>query len=319
MPNTDCVSEIPVVSAVPTIGLMAKDTLAVDRKDDVPDSRSGPDGLTSPSQASPVIETAFGADRLAVEPVDDPRRLLESAGVRWSNGATPLMETSVSTDTLLLTDLLIPILGANSLVVADRLHERFGSLGAIIAADETQLAAIPGVGHQAAHLLTLVYAIKCRVRLEALAQRDVISSPAALHDYVKAKLRFQRIELVVGLFLDANNRLLRREILSRGTLEHAPIHSREIVRKAIETNAKAVILVRNRPSADPKPSRDDVELTQQTVRALMPIEVHFHDHIIVAGDEIVSLRKLGLFSASWTIGIQVLCDLILPFLEFLTI
>ena len=96
------------------------------------------------------------------------------------------------------------------------------------------------------------------------------------------------------LFLDKKNQLIADEVMNRGTVDHAPVYPREVVRRALELSASAVILVHNHPSGDPTPSSADVEMTRQVVDAARPLRIAVHDHLVVARDGVASFKALGL-------------------------
>ena len=96
------------------------------------------------------------------------------------------------------------------------------------------------------------------------------------------------------LFLDKKNRLIADEQMAEGTVDHAPVYPQEVMRRALELNASAVILVHNHPSGDPTPSAADIEMTKQVIDAGRWLRIVVHDHVVVGGQETASLRGLGL-------------------------
>jgi DNA repair protein RadC len=111
---------------------------------------------------------------------------------------------------------------------------------------------------------------------------------------VSVKIRHEKAEQSRVLYLDRKNRLIADEIAGRGTVDHAPIYPREIAKRALELAASAVILVHNHPSGDPTPSRADIDLTRDIERALAPLEIKLHDHLVVGAKETVSMKAKGL-------------------------
>ena len=129
---------------------------------------------------------------------------------------------------------------------------------------------------------------------EPAARRPVISSWTALVSYVRVALQHEPREQFRVLYLDKKNQLQHDEILNRGTVDHAPVYPREVVRRALEVSASAIILVHNHPSGDPTPSRADIQMTKQIVEAARSLGVEVHDHLIVGREGVSSFRQLGL-------------------------
>ena len=113
-------------------------------------------------------------------------------------------------------------------------------------------------------------------------------------DYCRAAMGFEAREQFRILFLDKKNRLIADEVQQRGTVDHTPVYVREVVKRALELSASAIILVHNHPSGDPTPSRADIDMTRQIVDAARPLGVTIHDHIIVGRDQVASFRGLRL-------------------------
>ncbi|MFI4965462.1 MAG: DNA repair protein RadC [Caulobacterales bacterium] len=179
--------------------------------------------------------------------------------------------------------------------LAKQLLARFGSLGGVLGATIDDLKTVPGVGDAQALDLKLLQETALRTAREAVAKRPVISSWSALLAYVKAALAHEAREQFRVLFLDKKNQLIADEVMNRGTVDHAPVYPREVMRRALELSASAVILVHNHPSGDPTPSAADVDMTRQVVAAGRPLRIAVHDHLIAARDGVASLKALGLF------------------------
>jgi DNA repair protein RadC len=139
-------------------------------------------------------------------------------------------------------------------------------------------------------LFGVVQELMERVLREEIQARPVIGSWTALIDYLKVALAHEPIEQFRLLFLDRKNVLIRDEIQQRGTVDHTPLYPREIVRRALELQASALILVHNHPSGDPTPSRADVQMTKQVVAALEPVGITLHDHVIVGKNRHTSFK-----------------------------
>ena len=179
--------------------------------------------------------------------------------------------------------------------LAKQLLARFGSLAAVLGATAEELKTVKGVGDALALDLKLLHEAALRTAREAVARRPVISSWSALLAYVKTALAHEAREQFRVLFLDKKNQLIADEMLTRGTVDHAPVYPREVMRRALELAASAVILVHNHPSRDPTPSSADIEMTRQVVDAGRALRIAVHDHLIVGRDGAASLKALGLF------------------------
>lgn len=187
--------------------------------------------------------------------------------------------------------------------LAKDLLARFGGLEGIGAASheaiEDQVARTMGwKGGKASRAtaldLMLVFDTARRVAREPAAKRPVISSWTALLAYVRVALQHEPREQLRVLYLDRKNQLILDEVQNRGTVDHAPVYPREVVRRALELSSSALILVHNHPSGDPTPSTQDVEMTRQVIAAGQPLGVQVHDHLIVGRDGVASLKQLGL-------------------------
>jgi DNA repair protein RadC len=178
--------------------------------------------------------------------------------------------------------------------LAKRLLARFGSLGAVLGANADALKTVAGVGEAVALDLSLVQEAALRAAREAVARRPVISSWSSLLAYVKTALAHEPREQVRVLFLDKKNQLIADEITGEGTVDHAPVYPRELMRRALELSASALILVHNHPSGDPAPSSADVEITRQIIEAGRALRIAVHDHLVVGRDGVASFKALGL-------------------------
>jgi DNA repair protein RadC len=178
--------------------------------------------------------------------------------------------------------------------LAAELLDRFGSLGAVVAADPAKLAQVLKADGASIVLLKAVRAsVKAIVR-EPLEDRPVISSASTLMDYLSVTMQHEPTEATRILFLDRKNALIKDEIQHRGTVDHTPLYPREVVRRVVELGACAIILVHNHPSGDPTPSQGDIEMTRRLIAALSTINVVLHDHVIVGRNRETSLRKMNL-------------------------
>jgi DNA repair protein RadC len=178
--------------------------------------------------------------------------------------------------------------------LAKDLLARFGDLGRVCAARPDQLTEIKGVSEKVALELNLFQEVATRIAREQVTGRAVISSWSALLDYVRTALQNASTEEFRVLFLDKKNRLLADEFQARGTVDHAPVYPREVIKRAIALDSSALILVHNHPSGDPTPSHADIEMTRQVVEIGRPLSIVVHDHLIVGRDKVASFRQLGL-------------------------
>jgi DNA repair protein RadC len=178
--------------------------------------------------------------------------------------------------------------------LAKQLLARFGSLSGVLGATSAELRAIKGVGDAVALDLKLAHEAALRMGREQLAKRPMIASWSALLAYVKTALAHEPREQFRVLFLDRKNQLIADEVMNRGTVDHAPVYPREVVRRALELSASGLILLHNHPSGDPTPSSADVDMTRQVVEAARPLRIAVHDHLVVARDGTASFKALGL-------------------------
>ncbi len=178
--------------------------------------------------------------------------------------------------------------------LAKALLARFGSLGAVLSATPDQLTAVKGIGESAALDIALAHEAAQRLGREPVAKRPVISSWTALLAYARTALQHETREQFRVLFLDTKNQLILDEVMNHGTVDHAPVYPREVVRRALELSAASVILIHNHPSGDPTPSGADVEITRQTVEAAKALKIAVHDHLIVGRSGVTSLKAQGL-------------------------
>lgn len=175
--------------------------------------------------------------------------------------------------------------------MASRLLQEAGGLAQALT-DES--AGARTAGATAAAHLAVVREVSLRIARTAAAARPVISSSPALLAYVRTELAGAPREEFRVLFLDKKNRLIRDERLGEGTVDHAPVYPREVVRRALELAASALILLHNHPSGDPAPSSADVEMTRQIVSAARALNLVVHDHLVVGREGVASLKALGL-------------------------
>ena len=178
--------------------------------------------------------------------------------------------------------------------IAYRLIARFGSFANAIAAPSREIMEVDGMGGASAAALKIVHAAALRLARAEVLDRPVLSNWDALMDYLNAVMARERVEQFRILFLDSRNRLLADEAQARGTVNHTPVYPREVVKRALELNATAIILVHNHPSGDPTPSQDDIVMTRHIAEAAETVSVTLHDHVIVGNGRWASFRQQGL-------------------------
>ena len=174
--------------------------------------------------------------------------------------------------------------------IARELLTRFRTFGGVLGASETELRTVEGVGEAGAAAVKLVQAASLRMMRQDLSTQPVLSTWDRLTDYLTAAMGHERTEQFRVLFLDGRNKLIADEIQGIGTINHAPAYPREVVRRCLELHATAVILAHNHPSGEPAPSREDVVLTEEIVRAAATMGIAVHDHIVVGRGKWLSFR-----------------------------
>jgi DNA repair protein RadC len=177
--------------------------------------------------------------------------------------------------------------------LARLLLDTFGDLNRVITAPPTRLGAVAGVGEAVVQELKLCEAVAQRMARAKVMHRSVLSSWDALLDYCHTAMAHRETEQFRILFLDRKNVLIADEKQARGTVDHVPVYPREVVKRALELNASALILVHNHPSGDPTPSDADIAMTAQIQDAAQVLGLTLHDHLIVGRSREVSFRSLG--------------------------
>ncbi len=178
--------------------------------------------------------------------------------------------------------------------VAKALLARFGSFGAVASAAPSELKKVAGIGDSAVVALKATRAAALKMTLEEVMGRPVIGSWKKLLAYCKASMAHEKTEQFRVMFLDRQNALIADEVQQTGTIDHTPVYPREVVKRALELGASAIIMVHNHPSGDPTPSDSDIEMTQEVERAGAAIGVSVYDHIIIGKTSHASFRSMGL-------------------------
>lgn len=173
------------------------------------------------------------------------------------------------------------------------LHE-FGSLAELVSADPESLRRVDGMGDASVAALKIVQATCLRLLKGKVMDRPILSSWAALLDWLRADMGPLGIERVRVLHLDAKNRLIRDELVSEGSIDQSAIYVREVIKRALELGSSAIIVVHNHPSGSPEPSRQDIAITRDIAEAGAKLGITLHDHIIIGGGDFRSFRSMGL-------------------------
>ncbi|MEQ1952510.1 RadC family protein [Mesorhizobium yinganensis] len=177
---------------------------------------------------------------------------------------------------------------------AKALLKRFGSLAEVLGAPEHLLREVEDIGEGAALDLKVVAAAAQRMARGEIKGREILSSWTQVIDYCRAAMAFEDREQFRILFLDKKNALIADEVQQTGTVDHTPVYPREVVRRALELSATAVILVHNHPSGDPTPSRADIDMTKTIIASAKPLGISVHDHIIIGKKGHTSMKGLML-------------------------
>ena len=178
--------------------------------------------------------------------------------------------------------------------VAKALLDRFGSFAGTISAPPNELLGVDGVAEASMAALKLVQAAALLLIRSELVEKPVLNNWDKLMDYLNAVMARERVEQFRVLFLDSRNRLKADEAQARGTVNHTPVYPREVVKRALELNATAILLVHNHPSGDPTPSREDIAMTREVAEAARAVSVVLHDHVVVGNGRWISFKSEGL-------------------------
>jgi DNA repair protein RadC len=217
----------------------------------------------------------------------------------WPEGERPrekLLQrgaSALSDAELLAIFLRVGVRGKSAVELARDLLAHFGSLTRLFHAGRADFAAFPGMGPAKYAQLQAVLEMARRALGEEMVQGDALGSPGAVRDYLRLQLGGLGHEVFMALFLDAQNRVLAREELFRGTLTQTSVYPREVVKRALAHNAAGIILAHNHPSGVAEPSQADRWLTDQLKTALGLVDVKVLDHFIVAGSQGVSFAERG--------------------------
>lgn len=178
--------------------------------------------------------------------------------------------------------------------LAKQLLREFGSFAQLVSADPESLRRVPGMGDSAVAALKIVRAANLHMLKGEFREKPLLSSWDALLDWLRADMGPIDVERVRILYLNSRNMLIRDEVASEGSIDQSAIYVREVVKRALELGASAIIIVHNHPSGNPEPSRQDIAITRDIADAAGKLGITLHDHIIIGGSGYRSLRALGL-------------------------
>ncbi|MDP6201048.1 MAG: DNA repair protein RadC [Candidatus Marinimicrobia bacterium] len=172
--------------------------------------------------------------------------------------------------------------------------KKWGSLKAVLEAPPKELKKIKGIGDHNVFGLKLTQDVARRYLADRIVDMDYIQSSEDVLNYLRHNLRDKSQELFMVIYLNGRNQILKMETLFEGTLNTSAVYPREVVKKALENDASALVLVHNHPSGNPSPSQDDLTITKKLKEAARTIDIYIHDHLIIAGNDVYSFADHGL-------------------------
>jgi DNA repair protein RadC len=254
--------------------------------------RAGVAGDADPSNAQP------GTTRVGAAPAGTPSK---AATPHYHNHRWRLRERFLAAGPASLADyemlelvLFRAIPRRDVKPLAKQLLANFGDFNGVISAPPTRLRDVAGIGEAVICELKVVEAAAHRLARAKVLNRPALASWQALMEYCKTTMAHREIEQFRVLFLDRKNVLVADEEQARGTVDHVPVYPREVVKRALELNASAIILVHNHPSGDPTPSQADIDMTRQIELAARAVGVVVHDHVIIGKERDASFRAMAL-------------------------
>lgn len=206
-----------------------------------------------------------------------------------ANGAMTLSDAE-----LLAIFLRTGVVGKSAVDLARELLNRFSSLNGIFAASLQEIEQVHGMGVSKFVQLQAIFEMSRRALLEEMQARDILTSPQAVRQYLSLKIGALPREVFIGIFLDAQHRVLAIEELFSGTLTQTSVYPREVVKRSLHHNAAAVIFAHNHPSGVPEPSQADRVLTETLQAALSLLDIRVLDHFVVAGNQVIAFSERGL-------------------------
>jgi len=247
----------------------------------------------SPPQFSEMPQSLFGD---VERPVQKPARLpsyikehRKRLRARFTNGGAAAIPDYEMLELILFR----AIARQDVKPLAHDLLKTFGDFNRVLAAPPERLTEVPGIGPMVIFELKLIEAAAHRLARSRVLQTHVLSSWDSLLDYCHTTMAHRETEQFRVLFLDKKNVLIADEEQAKGTVDHVPVYPREVVKRALELNASALILVHNHPSGDPTPSQSDITMTDQVNSACMALNLTLHDHLIIGKSTELSFRSAG--------------------------
>jgi DNA repair protein RadC len=240
----------------------------------------------------PLIASDISQAFVAATPIEQPHYLGHRARLRerfLNGGADALPDYE-----MLELVLCAAVPRGDMKPLAKDLLKHFGSFADVLSAPRARLLEVKGVGEAIVAQLKLVEAAALRLSKGNLLNRPALSSWSALIDYCTAAMSRSPHEEFRVLFMDRKNLLIADEVQGKGTIDHTPVYPREILKRALELGASAIILAHNHPSGDPTPSRADIDMTREIARAAVALKIAVHDHIVVARGGVLSFKAQGL-------------------------
>jgi DNA repair protein RadC len=178
--------------------------------------------------------------------------------------------------------------------LAKQLLVRFGGVAGVLGASVEELKGVKGVSDNAAVFIKTVHALTQRMLLNDIMKQPVLSSWQKLIDYCTVAMAHEAREHFRVLFLNRKNQIIADEVKQTGTVDHVPVYPREVVKRALELGATAIILVHNHPSGDPEPSDGDITMTRELISAARALDIMVHDHLIISKAGYTSFKALGI-------------------------
>ena len=178
--------------------------------------------------------------------------------------------------------------------IAKDLIEKFGSFAEVINAPEERLQEVSGIGETVVTEIKLIKAASLRLLKSNIVKRPALNTWSELLQYCQAAMAYETKEQLRIIFLDKRNHIIADEVQQTGTVDHTPVYIREVIKRALELSATAIILLHNHPSGDPTPSRADIQMTKDIIEAAQKLGIHVHDHIIIGRKGHASLKGLRL-------------------------
>jgi len=181
-------------------------------------------------------------------------------------------------------------------ILAKELLNEFGTISSILGADISELKKVKGLSENAAVFFKAVHGLTQKILIDDIKQKPILGSWKKLIDYCHVAMAHEKREQFRILFLNRKNELMGDEVHQVGTVDHTPVYPREIIKRALEIGATAIILVHNHPSGDPQPSDSDLFMTEEIIKAAAALDIVVHDHIIISKRGNISFKALGLLN-----------------------